>query len=53
MSDNSFWNPVRNPDMSGFSRNFGLWINFDILHFTNSPNAPPHPLDSRELLELK
>jgi hypothetical protein len=41
MSGNSFWNPVRNPDMSNFSRNFGLWIYFDVLHFTNSPNAPP------------
>jgi hypothetical protein len=26
---------------TGFFGNFGLWINFDVLHFTNSPNAPP------------
>jgi hypothetical protein len=39
MSGNSLWNPVRNPDMSDFSRNFGLWINLDVLHFPNSPNA--------------
>jgi hypothetical protein len=23
-----------------FSENFSLWIDFDVLHFTNSPNAP-------------
>jgi hypothetical protein len=41
MSGNSFWNPVRNLDMSDFSMNFDLWIDFDVLHFTNSPNASP------------
>jgi hypothetical protein len=41
MSDNSFWNPVRNSHMSGFSGSYGLWIDFDVLHFTNSPNASP------------
>jgi hypothetical protein len=33
--------PVRNTDKSGFSGNFGLWIDFDDLHFTDSPNTPP------------
>jgi hypothetical protein len=41
MSDIRFWNPVRNPDMSDFYGNFGLWIDFDVFHFTNSPNASP------------
>jgi hypothetical protein len=41
MSDKAFWNPVRNPDMSDFSGFFGLWIDFDNLHFTDSPNASP------------
>jgi hypothetical protein len=41
MSRNSFWNQVRNPDMSGFSGNFGLWTDLDVLHFTNSLNATP------------
>jgi hypothetical protein len=39
MSDKSFWNLVRNPDMSDFSGIFGLEIDFDDLHFTDSPNA--------------
>jgi hypothetical protein len=38
---NSFYNPVRNPDMPDFSVNFDLWIDFDVLHFTNLPNASP------------
>jgi hypothetical protein len=41
MPDNSFWNSVRNMDMSVFSGNFGLLIDFDDFHFTNSPNASP------------
>jgi hypothetical protein len=41
MSGYSFYNPVRNLDMSGFSGNFSLRIDFDVLHFTNSPNASP------------
>jgi hypothetical protein len=41
MSGNSFWNPVRNSDMSDFSGNFGFWIDFDVLHFINTPNASP------------
>jgi hypothetical protein len=24
-----FWNPVKNPYMSGVSQNIGLWIDFD------------------------
>jgi hypothetical protein len=41
MSDQTLWNLVRNPDKSNFSVNFGLWIDFDDLHFTNSLNASP------------
>jgi hypothetical protein len=41
MFGKSLWNLVCNPDMSGYTGNFGLWIDFDDLHFTNSPNAPP------------
>jgi hypothetical protein len=41
MSGKTFWNPVKNPDMSDFSGIFGLEIDFDDLHFINSPNAPP------------
>jgi hypothetical protein len=37
--------------MSGLTRDFGGKIDFDVLHFTDSPNAPP--LDSTELLGLK
>jgi hypothetical protein len=40
MSGKRLWNLVCNLDMSGYTRNFGLWIDFDDLHFTNSPNAP-------------
>jgi hypothetical protein len=29
MSGFVFWNPVRNRDMTGFSRNFGFEIVFD------------------------
>jgi hypothetical protein len=39
MSGNSFWNPVENLDMSVFSENFDLWIDFDVLHLMNSPNT--------------
>jgi hypothetical protein len=28
-------------DMLGFTENFGLWIDLNILHFTNSPNTSP------------
>jgi hypothetical protein len=41
MSGKAFWNPVRNLDMFDFSRTFGLWIDFDDLYFTDSPNASP------------
>jgi hypothetical protein len=50
MSGFGFWDLVRNLDMPGFSRSFGLEKVFDDLHFTNSPNAP---LDSIELLGHK
>jgi hypothetical protein len=36
--------------MSGLTGDFGCKIDFDILHFTNSSNAP---LDSTELVGLK
>jgi hypothetical protein len=42
MSSQTFWNPVRDKDMCVFSRIFVLWIDFDDLHFTDSPNG--HPL---------
>jgi hypothetical protein len=51
MSGKAFWNPVRNPYMSSFSGTFDLWIDFNDLHFTDSPNASP--LDSMEFLGLK
>jgi hypothetical protein len=41
MSSKALWNPIRNPDMSSFSRTLSLWLDFDDLHFTNSPNASP------------
>jgi hypothetical protein len=41
MSGKAFWNPVRNLDVSNFSGTFSLWIDFDDLHFTDSPNASP------------
>jgi hypothetical protein len=37
--------------MSGLMGDFCGKIEFDVLHFTNSPNAPP--LDSMEFLGLK
>jgi hypothetical protein len=41
MFGKAFWNPIRNPDMSGFSRTFGLWIDFNDLHFTDLTNVSP------------
>jgi hypothetical protein len=41
MSDLALWNPVRNPDKSSLTGNFGDKIVFDDLHFTDSPNASP------------
>jgi hypothetical protein len=37
--------------MSGLIGVFGGRIDFDVLHFTNSPNLSP--FDSTELLEFK
>jgi hypothetical protein len=41
MSDHSLWNPAKEPDMSDLTGDFGGKIDFDVLHFTNSPNASP------------
>jgi hypothetical protein len=41
MSDFTFWNLARKPDMSGFSGEIGSNEFFDDLHFTNSPNVSP------------
>jgi hypothetical protein len=41
MSVQSLWNPARRPDISGLTGVFGGMIDFDVLHFTNSPNVPP------------
>jgi hypothetical protein len=41
MSGQSLWNPVRGANMSGLTRVFGGMIDFDVLHFTNSPNVSP------------
>jgi hypothetical protein len=41
MSGQSLWNLARGSDMSGLTRVFGGRIDFDVLHFTNSPNVPP------------
>jgi hypothetical protein len=41
MSNFGYWNPVRKPDMSEFSGEFGSRKFFNDLHFTNSLNAPP------------
>jgi hypothetical protein len=40
MSGQSLWNPAKGPDMSGLTGDFGGKIDFDVCHFTNSPNAP-------------
>jgi hypothetical protein len=50
MSSQSLWNPAMRPDISDLTGVFGGRIDFDVLHFTNSPNEP---LDSMDLLELK
>jgi hypothetical protein len=39
MSKKPLWNPVCKSDMSDIFVNFGWKIVFDVLHFTNSPNA--------------
>jgi hypothetical protein len=41
MSGQSLWNPARRLDMSGLTVVFGGRIDFDVLHFTNSPNVSP------------
>jgi hypothetical protein len=38
MFDQSLWNPARGLDVSGLTGVFGGSIDFDVLHFTNSPN---------------
>jgi hypothetical protein len=41
MSGYNIWNLAKEPDMSDLIGDFGGKIDFDVLHFTNSPNAPP------------
>jgi hypothetical protein len=39
MSGNNLYNPAKEPDMSDLTGDFGGKIDFNVLHFTNSPNA--------------
>jgi hypothetical protein len=39
MSGQSLWNPAKGPDTSDLTEDFGGKIDFDVLDFTNSPNA--------------
>jgi hypothetical protein len=39
MSGFAYWNPVRRPDIYGFSGKLDCKVFFDNLHFTTSPNA--------------
>jgi hypothetical protein len=41
MSSQSLWKLAYEPDMSVLIGDFGGKIYFDVLHFTNSSNAPP------------
>jgi hypothetical protein len=41
MSGQSLWNSAKGSDMSDLTGDFGGKIDFDDLHFTNSPNAFP------------
>jgi hypothetical protein len=41
MSGQSLWNPAKGPDIFGLPDDFGGKINFDVLHFINSPNVSP------------
>jgi hypothetical protein len=41
MSGQSFWNPTKGPNISGLTGDFGGRVDFDVLHFTNSPNVSP------------
>jgi hypothetical protein len=37
----SLWNSAKGLDMSSLTGDFGGKIDFDVLNFTNSPNASP------------
>jgi hypothetical protein len=39
MSNQSLWNPAYERDMSGLTGDFGGKIDFNVLHFTKSPNV--------------
>jgi hypothetical protein len=43
MSRLGLWNPdkTQRPDMSRLAGDFGGKIDFDVLHFTNSPDVSP------------
>jgi hypothetical protein len=41
MFGRSLWNLAKGLDMSDLIGDFGGKVDFDDLHFTNSPNAPP------------
>jgi hypothetical protein len=41
MSGQSIWNSAKGLDMSGLIGDFAVMVEFDDLHFTNSPNASP------------
>jgi hypothetical protein len=41
MSGQSIWNSAKGLDMSGLIGDFAGKVDFDDLHFTNSPNASP------------
>jgi hypothetical protein len=41
MSSQSLWNSAKGADMSCLIGDFGGKIDFNDLHFTNSPNASP------------
>jgi hypothetical protein len=41
LSSHNLWNPTKEPDVSSLTGDFRGKIDFDVLHFTNSPNATP------------
>jgi hypothetical protein len=41
MSSQSLWNLAKELNMSGLTEDFGGKTDFDVLYFTNSPNASP------------
>jgi hypothetical protein len=41
MSNHNIWNLAKELDMSVLTGDFGGKVVFDILHFTNYPNASP------------